>query len=97
MAGRFLVDVTRELPDAGGGVPAYAASLRIGGDLPLMALRVGRQAPARPRLLQSLTSGIPGLLTPLGYGNGPPVGGQAGWYVICQAPPGPNLASGLQP
>ncbi len=97
VAGHYLVDVTRALPEAGGGLPAFAAtSRRIDGG-PLMALRVDRRAPARPRLLQGLTGGIEGLLTPLAHGNGPPVEGLPGWFVICQAPPGPPLSSGLTP
>lgn len=97
VAGHYSVDVTRGLPDAGGGIPAYAASGRRGGDLPLMALRVDRRAPARPRPLHGLVAGIEGLLTPLAHGNGPPIDGQPGWYVICQAPPGPPVSSAPRP
>ena len=90
---KFDVDVTRKLPDAGGGLPAFVATgLEPPGE-PLMALLVGRHAPARPRLLAALTRPIDRLLTPLAHGPGPPVNNQAGWYVVCRAPPGPSVAT----
>jgi hypothetical protein len=95
--GRFLVDVTKKLPDAGGGIAAFAATGRRLDAAPMMALRVRRDAPARARALQSLASGIDGLLTPIAHGIGPPIDGQSAWYVICQAPSGPPLSSGLRP
>jgi hypothetical protein len=96
-SGRFLVDVTSPLPDAGGGLVAFAASDRRASSTGLMALRVERQAPARARALQTLTAGIDGLLHPMGHGVGPPVDGQPSWFVICPAPPGPPVSSGLRP
>jgi hypothetical protein len=95
--GRFLVEVTRPMPDAGGGVAAFSAIDRRAGSTPLMALRVERDMPARPRPLNAPTSGIDGLLSPLAHGLGPPVNGQPGWYVICEAPIGAPLSSGLRP
>ena len=62
-----------------------------------MALPVDRHAPARHRALQTLTGGIGGLLVPLAHGIGPPRDDQDAWYVICEAPPGPSLFSGLRP
>ncbi len=67
------------------------------GPSPLMALRVERHAPARPRPLYNLATGVDGLLTPLAYGIGPPIDGQPAWYVICQAPSGPPVSHGLRP
>lgn len=89
--------MTKRLPDAGGGVPAFAASGRRANTPPMMALRVQRDAPARPRTLQSVAARIDGLLTPVAHGIGPPIDGQPGWYVICEAPSGPPLSSGLRP
>jgi hypothetical protein len=97
VGGQYLVDVTRRLPDAGGGVAAYAASSVRSGATPLMALRVDRRAPARPRTLHALAAQIEGLLTPLAHGAGPPIEGHPAWYVICAAPPGPPVSSGLRP
>lgn len=94
---QYLVDVTNGMPDAGGGVTAFAATTRRAFEAPLMALRVERHAPARPRTLHALAAGIDGLLTPIASGLGPPVEGQPGWYVICRAPPGPPVSSGLRP
>ncbi len=95
--GQYLVDVTRPLPDAGGGIPAFAASDRRGNATPLMALKVDRHAPARPRPLTMLVGGIEGLLTPLAHGPGPPIDGQAAWYVICPVPPGTPVSASLRP
>lgn len=97
IGGHYLVDVTDRLPDAGGGIPAFGVTSRRPNTPPLMALRVDRHAPARPRSLQSFTTGIDGLLTPLAHGLGPPIDGQAAWFVICQAPPGPPVSAGLRP
>ena len=92
----YEVDPAHPLPDAGGGIPAFAAIDRRGGTRPLMALRVDRHAPARPRALHALTAPIDGLLGPLAHGTGPaPEGGEAG-YVICPAPTGPSLAATLR-
>jgi hypothetical protein len=95
--GQYLIDVARRLPDLGGGITAYAASSRRPGDLSLMALRVDRRAPVRPRALHTLNAGIDGLSTPVAHGLGPPVDGQQAWYVICHAPSGAPLSAGLRP
>jgi eukaryotic-like serine/threonine-protein kinase len=97
IGGQYLVDVTRRLPDAGGGVMAFAASSLRTSAFPLMALRVDRHAPARPRTLHNLVTRVEGLLTPLAHGIGPPIDGQAAWFVICQAPAGSPVSSGLRP
>ena len=95
--GAFHIDVGHPLPDAGGGLPAFAASDRRGGRGRLMAIRLDRFAPARIRALQGLAGRIEGLLTPLGHGAGPPSGGQAAWYVVCPEPPGPPVSASLRP
>ena len=93
----YLVDVARPLPGAGGGIPAFAATSLAAETRPLMALRVDRHAPARLRPLQSLTTDVEGLLTPLAHGPGPPIGGTPGYYVVCPAPRGPPVSEGLRP
>ncbi len=90
---QYLIDVNNKLPDAGGGIAAFAASERLADTSPLMALRVDRHAPARARALQTLNGGIEGLLTPLAHGIGPSIDGQSCWYVICQAPTGPPVSN----
>jgi hypothetical protein len=95
--GEYLVDVNRRLPDAGGGLQAFAATRRGRETDQLTALRVERHAPARQRHLTALTTEIDGLLTPLASGPGPAIGNQGGWYVICRAPPGPPVASDTRP
>ena len=89
---RFAVDPTRPLPDAGGGVPAFAASdRRDPGGPPLMALRLDRAAPARVLAAARLEAGIDGILAPLGAAV---AGGDA--YLVAHAPPGPPLSASLR-
>ena len=97
IGGRYLVDPSRPLPGAGGGVPAFAAADRRESRTALMALQVARHAPPRPRALNGPPMDIEGLLCPLAHGVGPSVGGQAAYYVICPAPSGPSLAADLRP
>jgi eukaryotic-like serine/threonine-protein kinase len=97
IGGHYVVEVAHPLPDAGGGIPAFSAADRRGGQLPLMAQRVDRDAPPRARALQMLATGIGGLLTPLAQGLGPNVDGRAAWFVICNAPTGPPVITGLRP
>jgi hypothetical protein len=97
IGGHYVVDVAKPLPLAGGGVPAYAATDRRNGHASVMALHVDRHAPARARPLQVLTAPIESLLTPLAHGKGPAVAGDAGYFVICQCPPGAPLSASLQP
>jgi hypothetical protein len=97
IGGQYAVDVTHRLPDAGGGIPAFSVTSRRPTGTSLMALRVDRHAPARPRALNSFATGVEGLLTPLAHGGGPSVDGQPGWYVVCQAPLGQPLSDGLRP
>lgn len=95
VAGQFVVDPSRRLADAGGGLPAYVATSRRGGLTPLMALAVHRHAPARPKNLNTSMGGIDGLACAVGSGMGPPIDGAETWYVICEAPAGPPLSHGL--
>jgi hypothetical protein len=90
---QYLVDLTRPLPDAGGGIPAFTVIGRRAGAVPLMALRMDRHAPGRPRALQTLFPAIDGLLTPLAHGIGPPIDGNPAYYIVCQAPPGPPVSA----
>jgi eukaryotic-like serine/threonine-protein kinase len=63
-----------------------------------MALRVARDAAARADALKLLAGETAeGLMLPLAHGNGPSVGGEGAYFVICPAPPGPSLAATLRP
>jgi hypothetical protein len=98
VADQFWVDLAHPLPGAGGGLPAFAVTDRRDGQTGLMAVQVRRHLPARPQILQSLAGAtIDGLLAPLAYGAGPAPGGEEAGFLICQAPPGPALASALRP
>lgn len=98
IAGRFSVDFGQPLAGAAGGLPAYAAvdhSDRVGG---LMAVQVPPQRPARARAISLLTqTPIEGLLAPVGHGTASLPSGEQGYFVVCQATPGPSLAERPRP
>jgi hypothetical protein len=96
IAGRFAVDTSRSLPEAGGGVPAYLAADRQLVAVKRVALAVSRDAPPRVKPLLALTEPIDNLMTPLAHGMAPAPGSRGeGYYVICTSPPGPPLSETL--
>lgn len=97
IAGRFRVETAVPLPEAGGGLPAFAARDERATDLALIAIQASRHAPARARALQMLTEPMEGMLCPLAHGSAPGPGGDPGYFVICQPPPGRPLAAILRP
>ncbi len=98
IAGRYAVDTSQVLVDAGGGLPAYLARDRMGADGKRVALAVSRDASPRARALSVLTDPIDSLMVPLGHGVAPLAGGKGeGYFVICPLPPGPPVSAGLVP
>ena len=98
IGGHYRVDADNPLPEAGGGLPAFAATDTRGAERgTLMALRVGRPAPARARALQIPLAGIENLLLPLAHGLGSPIEGQDAYHIVCQAPPGPPVSASPRP
>ncbi|HTW29292.1 MAG TPA: hypothetical protein VME92_19360 [Acetobacteraceae bacterium] len=92
IAEQYAVDLARPLPDAGAGLPAYAAIDRRGGAAPLMAVQARSGAPLRARMIAALSgTGIEGLCAPVTCGPAPGPDGRMALFVICQAPPGPRL------
>ncbi|HME21367.1 MAG TPA: hypothetical protein VKI44_08450 [Acetobacteraceae bacterium] len=87
IANQYLVDASRTLPPVG-GLAALGAVDQVSGRTDLMAIKLHRQLPPRPRAFQALAAPIEGLLTPLAYG---PTGDAC--YAICLAPPGPSVLS----
>jgi eukaryotic-like serine/threonine-protein kinase len=98
IAGRFAVDTSQQLVDAGGGLPAYLARDRMAADGRRVALAVARDASPRAKHLKILDEPIDDLLVPLGHGVAPLSGGKgAGYFVICALPPGPPVSAALAP
>jgi hypothetical protein len=98
IAGRYAVDTSQPLPDAGGGLPAYLARDRMAADGRRVAISVSRDASPRLRHLKFLDEPIDYLMTPLGHGVAPNPGGKGeGYFVICTPPPGPPLSASLSP
>lgn len=96
IADRYAVLLAQPLLEAGGGLPTFAVKDRQSGDAALIAIQVRRDMPPRARTLQALASPIDGVLNPLAHGPAPGPRGEAGYFVICPAPPGPPLAGHLR-
>jgi eukaryotic-like serine/threonine-protein kinase len=98
IAGRYAVDTTQVLPDAGGGLQAHLARDRMAADARRVALVVSRSASPRIRHLQMLDEPIDNLMVPLGHGLARLSGGNGeGYFVICASPPGPPVSAPLTP
>lgn len=97
IADRYAVLLAQPMPEAGGGLPTFAAKDRQTGDAALIAIQVRRDMPPRAHALQMLTGQIDGLLMPLAHGPAPGLRNEAGYFVVCPAPPGPPLTGRLRP
>jgi hypothetical protein len=96
IAGRFAVDVSQVLPDAGAGIPAYLARDRMASDGKCVALAVSRDASPCARALRILIEPIDNLMTPLGHGVAPLTGGKGeGYFIVCTPPLGPAVSASL--
>jgi eukaryotic-like serine/threonine-protein kinase len=97
IAKQYAVDVSRPLPSVG-GLNAFRVTDQLTGRTDLMAVRIQRQLPIRPRALQALQTPIVGLLTPVAYGATSAAGSaEDACYMICLAPPGPSLVGRTRP
>ncbi len=94
---RFSVDLGRPLPNAGGGIEAWAAMDPLNRSASLMALPVARGVPIRADVLDPLKSPIDQLLSPMGHGHGPSPSGTSGYYLFSQAPSGSPLSAEFRP
>ena len=96
IGGRFAVDTSQALPDAGGGIPAYLARDRQLSDSRRVALLVARDASPRARALKVLTEQVDNLMVPLAHGMAALPGGKGeGYFIICTPPPGPPVSAKL--
>lgn len=98
IGGRYAVDTSQALADAGGGLPAYLARDRMASDRRHVAVAVSRDASPRTRHLKVLAEPIDYLMVPLAHGIAPLSGGKGeGYFVICPPPPGPPVSAPLNP
>jgi eukaryotic-like serine/threonine-protein kinase len=96
IAGRYAVDTSQVLLDAGGGIPAYLARDRMASDGKRVALAVSRDASPNLRALRVLQDPIDNLMVPLGHGIAPLPGGKGeGTFIICTPPPGPSVSAAM--
>lgn len=85
------MDILNPLPDAGGGLPAFACRDTRASGPALMALRVQPHRPPRADALEGLIGqSNPGVLLPLAHGAAADA-----YYVVCPAPTGTALGSPL--
>src|SRR5271169_3355716 len=94
IAGRFAVDISQVLPDAGAGIPAYLARDRMASDGKRVALAVSRDASPCARALRVLIEPIDNQMTPLGHGVAP-LAGEKGerYFIVCTPPLGPAIST----
>jgi hypothetical protein len=98
IAGIYAVELGRPLAGAGGGLPAFAVTDRSGARSGLMAVQSAPGTLPRAIVLNALAGWKEeGLLAPLACGPGRGPQGEAAWFAVCPAPPGPSLASTLRP
>ena len=98
IAGRYAVDTSQILPEAGGGLSAYTARDRMTADGRRVAIAVSRSASPRARHLKLLDESVDNLMAPLGHGIAPLAGGKGdGYFIICGLPPGPPVSVNLRP
>ncbi len=96
VGGLYAVHFDQPLADCAPPLSAFAAS-RSGQD-GFMAVLVSRGAPARARALGALSGlGTPHVLPPLAHGPATLPSGATGYFIICPAPAGSSLMSGLRP
>jgi hypothetical protein len=96
IAGRFAVDHTQMLLDAGGGLQAYLARDRLAADGRRVALQVSRDASPRLRYLKIINELVDNLMIPLGHGVAPLQAGKGlGYFVVCMPAPGPPVSAAL--
>lgn len=91
IAGRFIVDLSKPVPNAGGGLDAFAANDKTAALASLVALKIHRRLPARAQALQALSSPVDGILNPIARGTGFTGNGEGALFVIAEAPPGPSI------
>ena len=102
LAGRWRVDTARPLARAGGGLPSFSATDSADPARALMAVQLARRAPARAAAIERLLAApalapvLTTVLCPLGVGAAPGPDGSSQGFVICVAPPGPDLAADLR-
>ena len=96
IGGVYGIDFARPLE--GVASPGAAFTAEAGSHSGFMAVPVLRGAPARARTLAVLAGLAEAhLLSPLAHGPASRPGREAGYFVICPAPPGPSLLATLRP
>jgi hypothetical protein len=92
ISGRFSIDVAQPMDGAGGGLPAFAATDRLEPARGLMAMQLSRTAPPRAEAIAALAEmEMSGVLLPRAVGAHADAAGKPGGWLICEAPPGPDL------
>jgi hypothetical protein len=92
IAGHYRLDPA-QAPRSVGGLRAFAAADQRDPAPKLIAVQVRPDLPPRPRLLAARGMvPVPHAMMAVDHGPGRDPGGQAAWFVLCLAPPGPALS-----
>ena len=93
IAGHYRIDQTRPAPPLAGELRAYTVIDRRDPSQNLLAVHTRADLPARPRVsLARVGTPVPHAVLPLEYGTGRDMAGKPGWFVICDALPGPPVS-----
>lgn len=96
IAGRYAVDMAQPWADAGAGLPAFAATDRVGLEGKRVAIAVSRDASPRSRVLRQIEHPIDNLMSPVADGIAQTApGGDERYFIVCTPPPGPPVSSPL--
>jgi len=93
VASTYKIDPARPVLTLSGGLRAFTVIDRRDTGQALMAVETRQDLPARPRItLARAGTPVPFAALPLDYGTGRDLAGQAGWFIVCDALPGPKLS-----
>jgi hypothetical protein len=94
IATHFRIDKAAREPLSVGGLKAWPVQDERSPGRPLLAIRTDPAAPPRARFFM-LKSGFapPNVVMPIESGPGRDLAGAHGWFAVCDALPGPSLAS----
>ncbi len=95
IATHYRIDPTTPAPQLEGGHIAYMVIDPRDPTQKLMAVLTRNDLPARPRITLARTGvPVPYAVLPIEYGPGRDLAGKPGWFVVCDALPGPAIGIG---
>jgi len=94
IATHYRIDPATPAPHLEGGLTAYTVIDPRDPSQKLMAVLTRNDLPARPRITLARTGiPVPHAVLPIEYGPGRDMAGKPGWFVVCDALPGPAIGA----